>query len=347
MKRRKTVFTPHELVHIFISQSQDEGKTALKRASQWGFSSEDSGTNLYGTLDEYRQLYFEGQKIWAYGDHFLLGQLYQDNKVLLVNSEKTSRTTNEHRYSLINASSHLTTIILPHPEEPKHPENLKYLNEQVADSLESIFIKISGFLPSSWDEDKNPWNKRNFLTAFNNLEKYCKVFKIRNDLKLSQVENLIDEIISVKSVKEKARNEKREKTRQEKYRIIEKENEEKFRKNKIKTLVRLKNWRSKKDVYPSYGSFNRFKCCLRVRENEVETSHGAKVPLQSALRLYRAILKNEAKRGDDIGPYRFEKLEGSTIKIGCHDIELKEVHRVLGPYNNLELMEGGKNEAIN
>lgn len=35
--------------------------------------------------------------------------------------------------------------------------------------------------------------------------------------------------------------------------------------------------------------------------------------------------------GENIGHFKVDRFDGATIKIGCHDISMKEIHRVIGP----------------
>lgn len=76
---------------------------------------------------------------------------------------------------------------------------------------------------------------------------------------------------------------------------------------------------------------------LRVVENTVETSKGADVPLDHAIRLLKMILKNEAKKGERVGHFTLENIDDDpkgdkTINIGCHKILLSEAFDVLNKY---------------
>jgi len=78
---------------------------------------------------------------------------------------------------------------------------------------------------------------------------------------------------------------------------------------------------------------------IRVKGNKVETSEGADVPLDHAIRLLKMILKNEAKSGERVGLYALETVKDDpkgdkTICIGCHKILLSEAKKVLSPYMN-------------
>lgn len=76
---------------------------------------------------------------------------------------------------------------------------------------------------------------------------------------------------------------------------------------------------------------------LRVKGNLVETSEGADVPLDHALRLLAKIEAGLAKKGERVGNFTLESISDSSkepviITIGCHKIDLNEARRVLNPY---------------
>lgn len=74
---------------------------------------------------------------------------------------------------------------------------------------------------------------------------------------------------------------------------------------------------------------------LRIRENNIETSHGANVPLDQAIMFYEKI-RNIVKLPYDsidlsktpIGDFTADKIENNIAFIGCHQIPLDEMERV-------------------
>lgn len=76
---------------------------------------------------------------------------------------------------------------------------------------------------------------------------------------------------------------------------------------------------------------------LRVKGNVVETSEGADVPLEHALRLLARIEAGLAKKGERVGNFTLESVSDTTkepviVTIGCHKIDLNEARQVLNPY---------------
>ena len=68
---------------------------------------------------------------------------------------------------------------------------------------------------------------------------------------------------------------------------------------------------------------------IRVRKsgNEIESSLGARVPIKEARVLYKAIKAGKPVHGMKIGYYTVTGLNG-TLRIGCHEIQRKEVDRL-------------------
>ena len=76
----------------------------------------------------------------------------------------------------------------------------------------------------------------------------------------------------------------------------------------------------------SYGRFSAMR--LRVKEGEVQTTHGARVPIIEARKLYRALKAGMNIEGQQVGYYRVTRVTESELVIGCHNIPLSEVERI-------------------
>ena len=76
----------------------------------------------------------------------------------------------------------------------------------------------------------------------------------------------------------------------------------------------------------SYGRFSAMR--LRVKEGEVQTTHGATVPVIEARKLYRALKAGMNIEGQQVGYYRVTRVTESELVIGCHNIPLSEVERI-------------------
>lgn len=111
----------------------------------------------------------------------------------------------------------------------------------------------------------------------------------------------------------------REIEQQKNAKLIEKEQE------------RLKDWLA---GGPS-DYFYHLPIALRVREstNEIETSRGARVPINAALMLYERLSTSpETVAGFKIGDFTVRDFIGSNgdrmLRVGCHEIPFKEIERI-------------------
>lgn len=100
-----------------------------------------------------------------------------------------------------------------------------------------------------------------------------------------------------------------------------------------KEQERLKDWLASG---PS-DYFYHLPIALRVRAstNEIETSRGARVPINAALLLYdRLITSPETVAGFKIGDFTVRDFIGSNgdrmLRVGCHEIPFKEIERIRG-----------------
>lgn len=107
---------------------------------------------------------------------------------------------------------------------------------------------------------------------------------------------------------------------------------------KLKALQDKDRERRKKEVQRKINDFLNYKtdyifkindAYIRISKcgNYVETSKGVKVSVREARVLYNKILKGEGIKGFKIDHYTVISLNG-TLKIGCHNINLENMHRV-------------------
>jgi hypothetical protein len=75
-----------------------------------------------------------------------------------------------------------------------------------------------------------------------------------------------------------------------------------------------------------YGRFSAMR--LRMKDDEVQTTHGARVPVIEARKLYRALKAGLNVAGQHIGYYTVTRVTETEIIIGCHTIPLSEVERI-------------------
>jgi len=71
---------------------------------------------------------------------------------------------------------------------------------------------------------------------------------------------------------------------------------------------------------------------LRIKNDSVETSRQAYVPLKEAKLLWNFIKEGRDIKGHKIGGYTVISMNG-VLKIGCHEIKREELDRFVEKYN--------------
>lgn len=174
----KTVFSSKEIFHIYNSQSQQSGRT--------------SSNNIF----------FDGTKVWSYGTHYLMGQLY--GNAILINSRGYSVTTAKHTSFLRRATNDRLQFEVPFPGDPMRPENIEKLESDFLDAHNKLLTARYG-IQYIFDT---------MIESVSYFNAYCTQFKIKNRIEIPQ--DFLDEMTALRDVKlaiEKQNDEKRIKKR--------------------------------------------------------------------------------------------------------------------------------------
>lgn len=286
----KTNFNNRELCHIWASQSQETGR----------------GSNMY----------FHGPIIYSYGAHFPIARIV-DNQTVLYTSEGYSQTTAKHKNHTWRALGDTYRVFtVPYViDDSHHDENANYLlNEHKLTHDSALRARDVEF-------------KQN-LTTFYAAEAlaYCKRFKITGDL-LKRAKRAVKKPFSAAELK--ILTAKRERFAVTQATKEKRREEERAAREMREAAVYLEKWAAGETVTAYYSQFHRLPVRLRIVEDTVETSHGAKVELDDAIRLLGAWQASTVENGVKIGPYTVEDVNPDVIKIGCHKISRTEAERVL------------------
>jgi hypothetical protein len=216
--------------------------------------------------------------------------------------------------------------------------------ENVYDYVVDINNSVFDFHKSLKNKE---WKYRNYLSLVDGLHKYCDYFK----LAVPKYMYLNKEVALEEIRKRDERNAELEKTasvRQAKQREAqEKKNAvliEQFNKDLITleedwiegrtNTTRLTHPLNRSGRYRRRGTryddgFSQIR--LRIKNNEVETSLGARVPVDQAKVLWKYIQTGHDIKGFKIGHYTVLGMNG-TLKIGCHQITKEEMDRFTTKY---------------
>lgn len=309
MSRTKTVFKMSQCAHVWAQQKQREGRTP-------------SG-----------KLYFIGDKIYSYGSHYVIAQIYRGkNKkpFALVNSHGYSMQTGMHRNAVTGALKNLMPFYYSNT-----PENLKATLKRVADAVKTRHeYELSRTKISRKDEFKlfleysslETTNELRALVGLKPLKYSAKQLKLIKDHFTARYKRYLELNTPEMLAKKEAAKKKKEDAEALKQQQADEQ--------------KVIDFRAGKNVRTAG-----FLALLRINESkkEVVTSHGASVPLDAATKMVDAIVSGEIKpdandyvNGDDgiaIGEFTLNKIEvlpdDSILHVGCHRISLQEAVNVL------------------
>ena len=264
------------------------------------FSSASEVIHVYAqqTQNEGRSsnVFFEGKKIYSYGSHYLLGEFLPDGSIM-INDIGYSVTTAKHISELRQATRHYKQYFVTETD-------LRHIITEVRGNIKKLAnarkreLYISPIL--------RLWEK------FNTFAQEQKVKRYKSDPRYREFKKIVKTIESPELQEELIAWNKKMAKQAIKLRLKkEAEQFEKFHKHEI-------------DWVRSSGKDH-----LRISESKkyVETSQNVKIPTEDAKLLYLSILRGVDVVGYRISHYRVDSINGS-LKVGCHDIDIKEVHRV-------------------
>lgn len=293
----KTVFNNSQLAHVFIAQTQSEGR--------------NSGNSFY----------FRYKQIWSYGSHYLAAEIYKikGKQIVLINSHKYSNSTSKHLDDIHNAANHLTVFSVKDPGDPKN--SLAILHYELAEEYYNYFNVIK---PRYWSTEERWNNFRNRIEEFNSA---CNLFNCRH-LKIT-LTNLHRDLWSDKHkqlVKRQAElNTPEMLAKKEAKRLANEAKRTALVNAKVSDAIKL--WKLGGQLRSDIADMK--PQLIRIKKDSVETTGGAKVPLQEALIMFKGIKKGWVKEGARIGAFTYNGIQEDKIIIGCHAIQFIEAEKVL------------------
>lgn len=292
----KKVFQNHSQVcHAFNLQNQNEGRAG--------------------------NIFFEGNKIYSYGYHYLMGE-FINPQTILINDKGYSSSTTKHIYILRQATRDKRQIDVTRIELSLVLNELENLYKKLlkARKPQSYFNSVSR-LHSHFNANKNNLNgfyiEHKYLSGFQfvelsktskeHKEKLNRIEEIFNlAYEYSQSEKYLAKIERAKELE--ATKEQRQKEKREKQRAEQIENFYSYKGSRI-------NWLE-------FDLLRLSKC-----GEYVETSQAVKIPIKEAQRYYRLFSSGAKLIGEKIS--QFTTISNDNyLQIGCHKIEHKEANRI-------------------
>lgn len=292
----KQVFQNHSQVcHAFNLQNQERGRAG--------------------------NIFFEGNKIYSYGYHYLMAE-FIDSNTILINDKGYSNSTAKHISILAQATRDKKQIYLKHIELNIVLNELESLYKSLMKARKPLFYRNSiEFLYSSFMNTSNDLGGFYYDTKFYLGFFFVEFGKMTKEDKqkinrLNEIRNLANDYASTETYKRKvaraiilaATKEQREKEKREKQRAKQIENFYTYKGSRIN--------------YLEYDLLRVSKC-----GEFVETSQAVRIPLKEAQRYFRLFDSGAKLIGEKIGQFTTISNEG-FLKIGCHKIEHKEAQRI-------------------
>lgn len=238
-------------------------------------------------------MYFRDNKIYSYGSHYLLGE-FIDKETIIINNVGYSVTTSKHINLLTDATrdkrQFFKTDIKP---------------ELVLSELKNLFKLLS----------RTRLKADYYTTTINNLFKsYFEYMDFKKPKKSKEHRQIVK---IYKDFTENAKN------------LLEvvKEQTRKDKEKKLKEVKKkLKKWRTFETNWLSNQTSKDF---LRIDKanNIIETSQGVKIPIDEGKRLLKLINLKKIVGARVDNKYIVNAFNG-LLKVGCHNIELKEINNI-------------------
>lgn len=286
----KNVFTNQELPHVWIKESQETGRA--------------------------NSMFFRNSIIYSYDEHFPIAKIYHHpkrGKYVLFTSKDYSSTTGNHK-SLVKRAidcpwSMAYNVNLGDTkfgDVQKHHDNLT----QALDNIEKTLAKAGrarlagGFFLSEAVESIDGYTGYIEFFKPSLLSRHKKAYA--SMISQTFIDPMLRAKIDANIIKEKQAQELRDKI------AIEKEQEN------------LLLWRNGSNLNCHFLT-----CALRIKGNNVETSHGAKVPIDEARILAGMIKNGKDVLGFNINGFKIVSYIEGILKIGCHNIPQSEIDAIL------------------
>lgn len=291
------------------------------------FNSHNEVAHIWATQSQAQgrasRVFFEGQVIYSYGYHFPVARFAPEyGDIVLFTSRGYSSSTGKHK-SLIRAAI---------------PSNYQviYCDDPTRGELHNL---------DKWRAAVE-WMRRDFAAKTHKISRgnlAVEIFKI--------CESAIVYCMALKIAAPEWTNETNEEMTARDYvyelakaREIKKAaaRAEYEKKAALEAADRMALWAIGENVYN--GGFQYLPTALRIKGDCIQTSRGASIPVNDALKLWPLLVraKNSGKTLEaglhsiNLGPYRFNSFNGKTLIVGCHQIEWDQLEKMANQLNLLE-----------
>jgi hypothetical protein len=301
----KRVVSSAEVPHLWMHQSQDEGR------------------NGNGSL------WFEGPTIYSYGKHFPIARHVKNKRgesAVLLTTGCYSKTTSQHIGSVRQAIPD-TCVVLNVPNPANSPRvSFGALSKALAAQSKALpGIKGVPFIAKHYRELRDLIENANALARFFG---YARRFDLDKLSAFAKISDEYDAALNVRRIEKRAADSERRAARNAA--------------DKAEFDEKLAAWLAGEPVRLPYWNGTAY---LRVEGAEVVTSQGARFPVDHARRCLTIVRKirergeSYHRNGTTIhlGVYKLDSMDvNGTIVAGCHRVEWSEVERFGNVLESLE-----------
>ena len=280
----------------------------------WAHQAQEEARNSNGTL------YFNGPTIYSYGSHFPIASHVLNERgeaAVLFTIARYSVTTSGHCSAVASAiPTHVPVFHVPHlrgswGETRSHSANAENYVSRISELLDK----------ASRARSNREWLEREALSLRQELQRYVAFFRL-SGIAVPESENLdaLQGWISAHAEEEQRRKEEAARCAEQKRRREQRS--------------QIKRFRSGDPTVTYIGGIQPM---LRVRGNEVETSLGARFPIEHAIRGLE-LIRQVRQSGQEyihnghavhLGHYRIDRIEcNGTVHAGCHIVAWNEIERI-------------------
>lgn len=273
----KTTFrTRLDLIHAYAQRSYPEGKCGA-------------------------HVFFDGDKIYSYGYHYLLAEFITNKDgelAIMINDRGYSNSTAEHISEVRSATRHYNQFFTTGTDPKMVLEQLRSLANKLQSARKpELYINPAESLFNSYTKFIE-WNDNKVGNLDVEIKELMPVFRgdSYSDYFMKQAERIAAD--------------------------LKKAQEEQKKRQKIA----LKKFFAY-EVNSVYGSMDEDFCRISKDGQMVETTQGVKVPVTSAKVLYQMIKAKRDIKGFNLNGYTVIGLNG-VLRIGCHKINKMNMKKI-------------------
>lgn len=255
-------------------------------------------------------IFFYDNKIYSYGYHYKLAEIIENNTIL-INDSGYSNSTAKHINLITNATRQYeqyfySDICLNNVYNSIINASKQIIKARLKERYANlIMLKFESLINFANEFKRVP--KQNNYTQ----DSFLTLIELKQNEQFQEIEKIYNEIAKDK----------------DKFIELGKERERKEKEKKQKefneSLEKFFNYQINYITLKTDTDF------LRISQDKtmIETTQGVKIPIQEAKKLYLMIQEGKDIKGVRISNYVVISING-TLKIGCHKIDIKNVHEI-------------------